>query len=306
MSEVTSNVKDKMPVSDSEVCSAKYPGLKNSELGASAPTVGFQESKLKRTFSFTRNALTGSRMNKRKSRAKDVDSLKNPIIINDMDNLEAKQNKRNFLRPTWNKFINKVVQKVSNLSLQNNKNLCSSYVYGGRRPNAMSLSSSDLRVPPVRPGNFPSDKVPGVIGLRNHGNTCFINAVLQCLSHTDILAEYFVLDQYKADLSKRNKINSKKHGTKGEVTQHLALLLKSIWSCQYDPEISNKFKLIVDKYGSQFRGNNQHDAQEFLLWLLDKVHEDLNTATKKKYKAIKVSAKYYLNSYFFSAYYFLN
>jgi ubiquitin carboxyl-terminal hydrolase 31 len=46
---------------------------------------------------------------------------------------------------------------------------------------------------------------------------------------------------------------------------------------------------VVDKYGSQYRGNNQHDAQEFLVWLLDKVHEDLNTATKKKYKIIKVS-----------------
>ncbi|XP_046687416.1 ubiquitin carboxyl-terminal hydrolase 43 [Homalodisca vitripennis] len=67
------------------------------------------------------------------------------------------------------------------------------------------------------------------------------------------------------------------------------LLLKAIWLCQYDPEMSNKFKLIVDKYGSQYRGNNQHDAQEFLLWLLDKVHEDLNTATKKKYKVIKNS-----------------
>jgi ubiquitin carboxyl-terminal hydrolase 31 len=91
------------------------------------------------------------------------------------------------------------------------------------------------------------------------------------------------------DLSRRNKLNSKKYGTKGEVTEQLALLLKSIWSCQYDPEISNQFKLVVDKYGSQYRGNNQHDAQEFLVWLLDKVHEDLNTATKKKYKIIKVS-----------------
>lgn len=232
------------------------------------------DSKLKRTFSFTR---TASRLHRKRSK---YDSM----IINEADTMDNK--KKNFLRPSWNKFFNKVVQKMSNLSLQNNKNMCSSYVYG-RRPNAVSLSSNDIRVPPVRPGNL-GDKVPGVIGLRNHGNTCFINAVLQCLSHTDILAEYFVLDQYKADLSRRNKLNSKKHGTKGEVTQHLALLLKSIWSCQYDPEISNKFKLVVDKYGSQFRGNNQHDAQEFLLWLLDKVHEDLNTATKKKYKAIKV------------------
>ena len=38
-------------------------------------------------------------------------------------------------------------------------------------------------------------KVPGVVGIKNHGNTCFINAILQCLSYTDILAEYFVLDQ---------------------------------------------------------------------------------------------------------------
>lgn len=253
-----------------------------------------QESKLKRTFTLTRNALTGSMKNKRKAKqrgSRDNLSIKAPMGFQENDNMDnRKQNKKLFRRPSWNKFFNKLVQKVSTLSVQNNKNICSNYVYSNRRRYTMSLSSSDVRVPPTKPiliGN--GDKVPGVMGLRNHGNTCFINAVLQCLSHTDMLAEYFVLDLYKVDLSRRNKLNSKKYGTKGEVTEQLALLLKAIWSCQYDPEMSNKFKLIVDKYGSQYRGNNQHDAQEFLLWLLDKVHEDLNTATKKKYKVIKVS-----------------
>jgi len=53
---------------------------------------------------------------------------------------------------------------------------------------------------------------------------------------------------------------------------------------QYDPEISIRFKSLVEKHASQFKGNNQHDAQEFLLWLLDRVHEDLNLATKRRYK----------------------
>ncbi|XP_055627352.1 ubiquitin carboxyl-terminal hydrolase 31 isoform X2 [Toxorhynchites rutilus septentrionalis] len=114
-----------------------------------------------------------------------------------------------------------------------------------------------------------------------------MNAVLQCLSHTDILAEYFVLDQYKADLKRRNKINAKKFGTKGELTEQLALVLKSLWMCKDAPEHSTSFKAVVDRYGSQFRSSTQHDAQEFLFWLLDKVHEDLNTASKRKYKTIK-------------------
>ncbi|XP_054168355.1 ubiquitin carboxyl-terminal hydrolase 31-like [Oppia nitens] len=130
-------------------------------------------------------------------------------------------------------------------------------------------------------------EVPAVCGIKNHGNTCFMTAIIQCLCNTDLLAEYFVMNHYRSDSLRHNKLHAKKYGTKGELTEQLALLLKSLWSCMYSSEISSKFKTLMAKYSAQYEGSEQHDAQEFLLWLLDKCHEDLNIANKKKYKKIK-------------------
>ncbi|TWW81373.1 ubiquitin carboxyl-terminal hydrolase 31-like [Takifugu flavidus] len=138
-------------------------------------------------------------------------------------------------------------------------------------------------------GGFPfGDKVPGVAGLKNHGNTCFMNAILQCLSNTELFAEYLALEQFRvgdtADTNDKAKSSGapvqKKAGQQpqeaGEVTEQLSGLVRALWTFEYTPQHSRDFKNVVSKSAIQFKGNSQHDAQEFLLWLLDRVHEDLN------------------------------
>lgn len=232
-------------------------------------------SRLKRTFTLPRNPFGTAKiaLNKPKTKELDVKSMISASVNDDIVNEEGNYGRKLFRRPSWRRFINKIAQHMNSVAVPGVKNGPST-INGERVP----ISGE----PPWPPGS-----TPAATGLRNHGNTCFMNAVLQCLSHTDIIAEYFVLDHYKLDLLKRNKINSKKYGTKGEVTEQLASILKALWACQYSAEMSIAFKAAVERHGTQYRGNSQHDAQEFLFWLLDKVHEDLNTATKKKYKTIK-------------------
>ena len=118
----------------------------------------------------------------------------------------------------------------------------------------------------------------GFVGLKNLGNTCYMNSALQCLSHSVPLSDYFLNCDWSEEINLDNPL-----GSKGIIATAYAELLENLWKGEKSVYSPTKFKRKLGQYAEQFRGYEQHDAQELLVFLLDGLHEDLNRVSKKPY-----------------------
>lgn len=153
------------------------------------------------------------------------------------------------------------------------------------RRDSRSIVRADLPAPGQRPGDqfAPNSGVRywrnsklGLTGLKNLGNTCYMNSTIQCLSATLPFARFFLDGRYKREVNVTNTL-----GTRGNLAHAFAELLGALWKEHYTFLSPITFRKSIINFKSDFAGTEQHDSQEFLSFVMDGLHEDLNRVRVK-------------------------
>ena len=138
----------------------------------------------------------------------------------------------------------------------------------------------------IRKTEYNLDEIPinekenkhGLVGLNNLGDTCYMNTGLQCLSNCELLTKYILGKYYEKDINKTNPI-----GSQGEIIDKYAKLITHIWYGNKNCLYPLQFKQAFGKVYQAFNDFRQQDSQEFISYLLDILHEDLNKVNNKPY-----------------------
>ena len=244
----------------------------------------------------------------------------NNIIKNNKNNIIQKNKKDNHLHKrnpsnnipinTTNNFkkinnninnnINNIINDINNININNNlfnkvnNNINNKNIFNNVKHHR-SKSAGDIKVDKNKISLYHAN------GLENVGATCYMNATLQCLANVKKLTEFF--------LKFENIQNILSNPVKYKLTNSYLEVLNNLWlNTRIKYYAPNNFKSLISIMNPLFAGVQANDSKDLILFLMETMHNELNTAKKinppnsalNQYdyqKTFQLFSKYFKNNY---------
>ena len=204
----------------------------------------------------------------------------NNIII---DNENQPKPPQNQIQINQNNNIINPITNVSSFNPINNFSLCT--------------------IPPPRKsiGVIAIYSKPTLIGLNNIGLNDYKNSVLQCLSQTRDLTNYFLKEENKEKIINNNI--AKKHNGELQLCPIYYELIKNLWKKNatfksFSPlDFLKSIENMTKNDSVQFTINETGNAQDFIIYFLERMHTELKKPLSKKTSFSQSNLETELNQY---------
>ena len=184
-----------------------------------------------------------------------------------MNDTQKASNNNNYIRRFRLPITDYIASKIDPIEI------ISKIVYGYARQNSQDNNVIADLVQVI--SNFSNSLFAGNVRIINYGNTTRMNSIIQCLSHTPQFRDYFLSQQYKSH------INTTNFSMNGEFAHEFASVLSHLWDfTRIEPIQIPSFESAVYQFAPNFVCD-QHDSIEFVHFLLNMLHEDLNKIQMK-------------------------
>jgi ubiquitin C-terminal hydrolase len=121
---------------------------------------------------------------------------------------------------------------------------------------------------------------PTLIGLNNIGSTCFINAILQCLSQTKALTNYFLNEKNKTKIINNNI--ALKNKLDNQLTPFYYELINKLWNKTSETKSVSPLNFVkkLNEMNPLFKLGEAGDSKDFVIYILEQIHRELSKTLK--------------------------